>query len=186
MDSKSYGPQIPSNIGILNRNEDSDDSSDMIGPKLPTISCRGPEPSKTPINPTRKKFDPESYGPQMPQASIVIGPQIPSNASKSTNQDEDSDDSGMIGPKLPTIMCRGPDPKKSSIGPQIPTSINTINREEISDDSSDSDMIGPMPPKPGEEMTEMEAIARSFEQRSKCMRDKLEGKNEKEAKRESW
>ena len=185
MNSESYGPQIPS---ILNRDEDSDDSSDMIGPKLPTISCRGPEPRKTSIDPTRKvDFDLECYGPQIPQASGLIGPQIPSNiTSKTINQDEDSDESGMIGPKLPSIMCRGPDPRRSSIGPQIPNNINTINREEISDDSSDSDMIGPVPPKAGEEITEMEAIARSFEQRSKFMRDKLEGKNQKEPKRESW
>ena len=46
-----------------------------------------------------------------------------------------------------------------------------------SDSSSDDDnMIGPCPPKPGEEISEEDSIARSIEARAQKMKDRLEGK----------
>ena len=45
------------------------------------------------------------------------------------------------------------------------------------DSSSDDEMIGPRPPKPGEEMSEEDAIARSIEARAQKMKDRLEGTN---------
>ena len=53
--------------------------------------------------------------------------------------------------------------------------------------SDDDDMIGPLPPKPGEEISTEDSIAKSIEARAQKMKDKLEGRNQMaEPKRESW
>ena len=53
--------------------------------------------------------------------------------------------------------------------------------------SDDDDMIGPLPPKPGEEISAEDSIAKSIEARAQKMKDKLEGRNQiAEPKRESW
>lgn len=47
-------------------------------------------------------------------------------------------------------------------------------------------MIGPLPPKPGEEVSSS-SVAKEFENRAKKMKDKIEGNDSKpEPKRESW
>ena len=48
-------------------------------------------------------------------------------------------------------------------------------------------MIGPQPPKPGEEISPEEAIKRNIEARAQKMEDKLLGRNQNaEPKRETW
>ena len=53
--------------------------------------------------------------------------------------------------------------------------------------SEDEGMIGPQPPKPGEEISSEEAIKRNIEARAQKMEDKLLGRNQNaEPKRETW
>jgi hypothetical protein len=109
---------------------------------------------------------------------MSIGPQLPPHLQKSTSDSED-DDGQSYGPKLPSEPCRGPRPLAppaalSSIGPQLPPGLFG-KPPDLDSDSSDDEIIGPMPPKPGQEITPAEAIAKSFEARAEKMRDKLEG-----------
>ncbi len=64
-------------------------------------------------------------------------------------------------------------------------SANTVQEEEESSD--DDELIGPLPPKPGEEISAQDALARQFEERAKKMKDKIDGKDVQAApKRETW
>ena len=171
----SYGPQLPPHLMKSKRPTDSDEDSDsdegQDGPKLPSQPCLGPRP---PAN---------------------IGPQLPSTHTTQDDKDESSDeDDEAYGPKLPSQPCFGPRPppqcSNDIIGPQIPTSFQSSSsrKDDTNEDSSDDDeMIGPMPPKPGEEVSTEDYHRRNFEERASRMQDKLEGKNKvEEPKREDW
>jgi len=183
----SYGPQLPAHLQKKHQASESESEEDeSYGPKLPSVSCRGPEPSN--IGP-QISSGPTNIGPQRP-----LGPKVPSSESES---DEES-----YGPKLPSVPCRAPQP--SSIGPQIPANIGSQRPSASSsigptmppnfgtnipdtDSSSDDDMIGPRPPKPGEELSAEDAMKRSIEARAQKMQDRLEGRDQAaEPKRESW
>ena len=136
-----------------------------------------------------------------------IGPQLPPHLQKSRTQssesESESEDDQSYGPRLPSVACRGPKPEEgssfdvlgpklppasssSNIGPQLPPGFSK-NDAEDSDSSDDGGMIGPMPPKPGQELTEAEAIKKSIEARAQKMLDKIEGRNQiAEPKRETW
>ena len=169
----SYGPQLPPHLMKSKRatdsDADSDEGQDVLGPKLPSQPCLGPRP---PTN---------------------IGPQLP-NTNTQNDIDESSDeDDEAYGPRLPSQPCFGPRPPQRSndvIGPQIPTSFQSSSsrKDDNNEESSDEDeMIGPMPPKPGEEVSTEDYHKRNFEERASRMQDKLEGKNKvQEPKREDW
>ena len=86
--------------------------------------------------------------------------------------------------------CRGPKPESSETyyGPVMPSSFSSSQQQmDDDDDDEDDDVIGPQPPKPGEEVDAQTALAMQFEARAKKMKDKIEGKNEVEQpKRETW
>ena len=173
----SYGPQLPPHLMKSKRETDSEENEDtadsdegqeiLLGPKLPSQPCLGPRP---PTN---------------------IGPQLPSTHTQKGN-DESSDDEAAYGPKLPSQPCLGPRPSQRSnnvIGPQIPTNFQSTSKDDDNNDisSDEDDMIGPMPPKAGEEVSAEEYLRRNFEERASRMQDKLEGKNKiEEPKREDW
>ena len=85
---------------------------------------------------------------------------------------------------------REPKPESSQkfYGPVLPTSLKSASAVQDEDDSSDDDeLIGPLPPKPGEEISTQEALARQFEERAKKMKDKIDGKDvQAPPKRETW
>lgn len=156
----SYGPQLPPHLrksASKSDSESEDEDDQSYGPKLPSVGCRGPAPK-----------------------------------SGSDSEDDDS----CYGPKLPEVACRGPAPSigpqipsgSSGIGPQLPPAIARSNPEaEAEAESSDDEMIGPMPPKAGQSTTEEESIAKSIEARAQKMKDRLEGREAiAEPKRESW
>ena len=88
--------------------------------------------------------------------------------------------------------CKGPKPESSKTyyGPVMPSSFSSSQQQMDDDDEDDDDeddVIGPQPPKPGEEVDAQTALAMQFEARAKKMKDKIEGKNEVEQpKRETW
>lgn len=111
---------------------------------------------------------------------MSYGPQLPPHLAKTSQEDssDSEEDDQCYGPRLPSVPCRGPQPS-SSYGPQIPDS----NK----DDDDDDEVIGPLPPKPGEEVSAEDAIRQSFEARAQRMKDKLEGRLESgQPKRDSW
>ena len=139
-----------------------------------------------------------------------IGPVIPGHLrSNQESQDSDSDSSeDNYGPKLPSEPCRGPAPAPPSqlpqssaqsandddsdsdddFGPALPPHLQQrqqVPTEHQQDDSSDDEFVGP---KITEKTTELnrESIEQELEMRARRMKDKLDGKNEVEVKRESW
>ena len=143
-----------------------------------------------------------------------IGPMIPSHLrSSQESQDSDSDSDDNFGPKLPSEPCRGPRPgpgpdpapavapppppphaaedeseSDDDYGPSLPPHLqhnpqqNSVQQE---DESSDEDFVGP---KVSEITTSVDraAVAQELEMRAKRMRDKLEGGDQAEVKRETW
>merc|ERR1711935_1012922 len=160
-----------------------------FGPQLPSHLQKPPQESES------ESDDDQSYGPRLPSVPC-LGPK-PAQSSESDSEDE----SDSVGPKLPSVACRGPGPSvvgpqrppgsssvgppvASNVGPQMPPGF-VANREESSSD--DESMIGPQPPKPGEEISPEEAIKRNIEARAQKMEDKLLGRNQNaEPKRETW
>lgn len=131
-----------------------------------------------------------------------IGPVIPSQISETQDSGSDGSDDDF-GPQLPSVGCRGPAPTSRTsppetandsdsddddFGPSLPPHLQQQGQQssqEQQDDSSDDEFIGP---KITEKTTESnkEEIARELELRALRMRDKLDGKDTKEVKRESW
>jgi len=137
-----------------------------------------------------------------------IGPVIPSNLKPSQNsQDSDSEsDDDNYGPKLPSVPCRGPAPPPQTnnddnesesdddYGPSLPphlqqksssTALPQLHHHQKDEESSDDEFVGP---KISEITTEVnrDSIEHEVEMRARRMRDKLDGKNDVEVKRESW
>jgi len=127
----------------------------------------------------------------------TIGPQLPAHLQKQ-GQEADSTDSedDSFGPRLPATACRGPAPppvpregeeesdSDSDYGPSLPPGFKVSERKEESD-SDDDGMVGPsIEEKAGGRSAQQ--IADEIEARSKRMKDKLEGKDNQEVKRETW
>ena len=142
------------------------------GPQLPPHLQKQHSESSEDEEPCGPKLPSEPCrGPKPPEQNF--GPQLPPHLQKSQESDSDSE---SYGPKLPSIPCRAPAPGPS-IGPQVP----------VEESSDEDDLIGPLPPKPGEELQTANSIARSIELRAQQMKDRLEGREAKsEPKRESW
>jgi len=137
---------------------------------------------------------------------MSIGPTLPPHLQQRRNEEDSSGCSGdedFTGPRLPAVACRGPEPtpqegeEESSdddFGPALPPHLASRSRwsrrrrRKVSQDLSDSDedCIGPKPPKPGESSSLQSTHISDIERRAKSMRDKIEGLDKKEVKRESW
>jgi len=138
-----------------------------------------------------------------------IGPELPPHLLKKREDDSESDSSDEgYGPQLPSVACRGPAPSAitgngessdsdDSYGPALPPQFNQNRNNELdgarprsdlvdSDSDSDGEMIGPTIAEKTDKQLSKEEVAREFEMRSNKMKDKLEGKDVKEVKRESW
>lgn len=175
----SFGPQLPAHLQKPRDESDSESEDDQsYGPKLPSVPCRGPKPAQN--SESDSEDESNSVGPKLPSVACrgpgpsMVGPQRPPGPS-------------MVGPqKPPGPSSVGPQrpPVTSNIGPQMPPGFVVNNQESSSEDES---MIGPQPPKPGEEISPEEAIKRNIEARAKKMEDKLLGRNQNaEPKRETW
>jgi len=140
-----------------------------------------------------------------------IGPVIPSHLKSCQNsQDSDSEsDDDNFGPKLPSVPCRGPAPppqqsnnddndndsdSDDDYGPSLPPHLQQQSSSSVphqrqqhqkDEESSDDEFVGP---KISEITTEVnrDSVEHDVEMRARRMRDKLDGKNEVEVKRESW
>jgi len=164
----SFGPQLPSHLQKPPQESESESDDDQsYGPRLPSVPCLGPKPAQSSESDSEDESD--SVGPKLPSVACrgpgpsVVGPQRPPGPSS-------------VGPQRPPVA--------SNIGPQMPPGF-VANREESSSD--DESMIGPQPPKPGEEISPEEAIKRNIEARAQKMEDKLLGRNQNaEPKRETW
>ena len=118
----------------------------------------------------------DNYGPKLPSepcrgpAPPPPQPQLPPSSAQSANDDDSDSDDDDYGPSLP--------PHLQQSSAQVPT-------QHQQDDSSDDDFVGP---KITEKTTELnrESIEQELEMRAKRMKDKLDGKNDVEVKRESW
>ena len=140
--------------------------------------------------------------------SRLVGPSLPPHLQKHDSGSEDDDDGEMEGPRLPAMPCRGPAP----MGGQPHTDVKADDGES----SSDDDYMPALPPgfkarvearqeeeSSEEEMSDSEtagpriqeqsigpqmgsSAAREIEERAKRMKDKLEGKEDIEVKRETW
>jgi len=138
-----------------------------------------------------------------------IGPELPPHLLKKREDDSESDSSDEgYGPQLPSVACRGPAPSAlagngessdsdDSYGPALPPQFKQNRNSELdgarprsdlvdSDSDSDGEMIGPTIAEKTDKQLSKEEVAREFEMRSNKMKDKLEGKDVKEVKRESW
>ena len=164
----SIGPQMPPHLRQSNESDEDEDQS--FGPKLPSVACKGPKPTE---DSESESDDDQSYGPKLPS--------VPCKGPKPT-----SDSQTSIGPQVP-----GPSAKQN-IGPQLPPGLGSSKDSQSNSlnspsSESDDDMIGPRPPKPGEEISQEEMIARNIEARAQKMKDKIEGRDKPiEPKRESW
>lgn len=110
-----------------------------------------------------------------------IGPKLPSHLRN--KRDNSTSESYDIGPQLPPSSVKA----SHTIGPSLPPGI--INKKVYSDinEEDDNDIIGPLPCEmlKGDDSFH---TAAEIEARARQMRNKLEGKEEKEEKisRESW
>lgn len=138
-----------------------------------------------------------------------IGPELPPHLLKKCEDESESDSSDEgYGPQLPSVACRGPalsalagngesSDSDDSYGPALPPQFKQNRNIELdgarprsdlvdSDSDSDGEMIGPTIAEKTDKQLSKEEVAREFEMRSNKMKDKLEGKDVKEVKRESW
>lgn len=195
MSGDEYGPALPPGL------QKSEDRERVAGPELPQHLRRT---SKDEIGPSLPPTVAGPIGPSLPphlmkdlhNVDDIIGPAMPPQID---NRESDSSDEESIGPKLPfQLKKKGNTSNKSSvIGPCLPPHLtaNTLQstgpqlilKGNNSDNEDDTDVIGPMP----SEMLRGDAsrsTAAEIESRARQMRDRLEGKNNKEEKitRESW
>jgi len=132
-----------------------------------------------------------------PPKMSTIGPQLPAHLQKQKEGESSSDDESY-GPRLPSTACRGPPPPPAQrdqesnsdtddsddYGPSLPPGLKNAKSSGESE-SDDEDMVGPsIAEKTG--VRSSHEIAEEFEARSKRMKDKLEGKDMQEVKRDSW
>jgi len=149
---------------------------------------------------------------------MSVGPQLPPHLQKQReqqqlDQDTDTDSEHDIGPRLPEVACRGPDPRvqqqqqqqqddessdDDDYGPALPPHLanrpggessvvgEADGKNDDESDTDDDDVIGPRPPKPGESSSFLQSQASDIERRAQSMKDKIEGKGQNEIKRESW
>lgn len=122
-------------------------------------------------------------------------PALPPGFGKSTtakSEESETRANQVIGPVLPPHLKSSSGSSQRSrsgvIGPALPPGFSAASRgEDFSDSSADEETIGPLP----SEMNKDESTrytAYQFEERSRKMKDRLEGKDKKDETiaRESW
>ena len=133
--------------------------------------------------------------------SRLVGPSLPPHLQKNNTGSSDESDGETEGPRLPSMPCRGPAPPPSSDAkadesssdddymPALPPGFKAQagKEEEISEEEmSDSETAGPRLQEQSIGPQLGGSAARDIEERARRMKDKLEGKEEKEVKRETW
>ena len=133
--------------------------------------------------------------------SRLVGPSLPPHLQKNNSGSSDESDGEMEGPRLPSVPCRGPAPPSSDAKadgnesssdddymPALPPGFKAqVGKEEVSEEEvSDSETAGPRLQEQSIGPQLGGSAAREIEERARRMKDKLEGKEEKEVKRETW
>jgi len=135
--------------------------------------------------------------------SRMVGPSLPPHLQAKDSGSDDESDGEVEGPRLPSGPCRGPAPpstdergeddegssSEDDYMPALPPGFKAKQQEQQEDseeEMSDSETAGPRLQEQtiGPQMGG--SAAREIEERAKRMKDKLEGKEEKEVKRETW
>ncbi len=136
----------------------------------------------------RSEGQPESPAQEEPEPeedSGSIGPALPPNFKKEDKEPSDrenrADEDAACGPALPPHLRRRRQEEQE------------IRKESSSSSSSDDDddagaMIGPLPPRPGDDAdSAADSAAAEVEARARAMRERLaEADSPKEVKRETW
>jgi len=129
--------------------------------------------------------------PFLVRMSRIIGPSFPPHLRREEDDDDDE------GPRLPSTGCLGPSPEDESsssedeYGPSLPPAMkanglasSTTTVAQSEEDSEDEITIGPRLQEKTEGISHDAAL--EVEMRAKKMKDKLEGKDSVEVKRETW
>ncbi|PIK52432.1 hypothetical protein BSL78_10682 [Apostichopus japonicus] len=146
------------------------EKEDVYGPTLP---------------PALRKFQNEGDAERGSPKEEVLGPPLPPGFKQTPDDSgEDDDDDDTYGPSLPPGF-KGVDEdsdEDDSFGPPLPPG---HKMQEVSSEE-EGEIIGPLPPSAADG-TSRQSIVKQFEERSKRMKDKLEGKDTVAApKREAW
>jgi len=144
---------------------------------------------------------------------MSVGPQLPPHLQKQRDEERlqgsDSDSDEDVGPRLPSVACRGPKPAEDNkedesssdddYGPALPPGLanrsggpsstreSAPNNPPADDSDSEDDAIGPRIPQPSERLSllqQQEAL--DIERRAKSMKEKIEGKDNQVVQRETW
>ena len=133
--------------------------------------------------------------------SRLVGPSLPPHLQKNNSGSSDDSDGEMEGPRLPSVPCRGPAPPTADAKtdadesssdddymPALPPGFKArVEKEESSEEEvSDSETAGPRLQEQSIGPQMGGSAAREIEERARRMKDKLEGKEETEVKRETW
>ncbi|XP_004225604.2 GPALPP motifs-containing protein 1-like [Ciona intestinalis] len=146
---------------------------DVFGPALP------PGLSKNTLSGEQSNNDE-----QVEKESCEYGPTLPPGMSKNAPETElnndvasDQNDAFEYGPALPPGFIKS---SPVVVGPSLP-------RACANSDSSDDEIIGPLPPSKSDQFDSKTIIAHEFENRSVSMKDKLTGDGKpKKLEREEW
>ncbi|XP_060078623.1 GPALPP motifs-containing protein 1-like [Ylistrum balloti] len=188
MSDEEYGPALPPEL-LRQKSKDQkftssekgqdpcsdDDNDSYIGPILP--------PSLK-----QKKMESDQTQPE----KDYIGPVLPPGFGQhKAEEKKNTVDNNMIGPVLPphlrSVSGSKTMSRSAAIGPALPPGFMKHNRDESDESSADEETIGPLPTEMDKgDSTGYEAY--QFEERARKMKDRLEGKDNKEEKlvRESW
>ncbi|XP_033759990.1 GPALPP motifs-containing protein 1-like [Pecten maximus] len=190
MSDEEYGPALPP--GLLKQNlkdqtfkasenskdtSSDDDNDNYVGPALP------PSLKQKKIKSDQTKSENDYVGPALP----------PGFRQQKEDVTNDSVENDMIGPVLPPHLrpASGSRPaemsRSSVIGPALPPGFIKHKGDDSEGSSADEETIGPLPVEMDKGETTGYA-AYQFEERARRMKDRLEGKDNKEQKivRESW
>lgn len=121
-----------------------------------------------------RKFQKEGDTERGSPKEEVLGPPLPPGFKQTPDDSgEDDDDDDTYGPSLPPGF-KGVDEESDeddSFGPPLPPG---HKMQEVSSEE-EGEIIGPLPPSAADG-TSRQSIVKQFEERSKRMKDKLEGK----------
>jgi len=151
------GPCLPPHLEKARQEDSSDSEGETLGPRLPSVACRGPAPPLAP-----------SLGPALPP-----GQGDPEQTSSSEDE---------YGPALPPGLAVATAPR-SLAQPQTQKAQN----EDSDTSEDDEATIGPRVQEMGAGPTSAYTAAKEIEARANAMKDKLEGKlDQGVVKRETW
>lgn len=161
----AIGPTLPPHLQKLadQQQEAEESDEDSYGPAPPRPSAPPPPPSSSSV----------SIGPTLP-------PHLQAKLQPAAEEDDDEDDDDSLGPALPPHLLAARQNKlassSSTAGPSRPTAgpsrppagyqaPSPPRRGRYDDDSSDDDVVGPMPVPEGMESAYSGSAVRDFEER---------------------